>query len=188
VREFELLDFVDTIQIIPSDYLRPRGSFANLDQLSSLFGVDVIVLLSYDQSMFTSEGVAALTYWTIVGAYVVPGEKNDTQTLIDAAVYDIRSRTLLFRAPGTSLVKSRSTLVANGAQLREDGVRGFAEAGAELKKNLAVELEAFKQRVADEPARFAVTTRAGYTGSGSSEGIFLLLVVLATCLLRRTGE
>jgi rhombotail lipoprotein len=188
VREFEALDFIDTIQIIPSDYLRQRGSFNNLDQLGSLFGIDVVVLLSYDQSTFTSEGLASLTYWTIVGAYIVPGERNDTQTLIDAAVYDIDSRMLLFRAPGTSVVKSRSALVGNSAQMREDSIRGFDEAGVQLKQNLATELESFKQRVKEAPQNYAVTTREGYTGSGSNEGIFLLAVVLGLCLLKRIGK
>lgn len=188
VREFASLEFVDSIQVIPSDYLRQRGSFSNLDQLRSLFGIDVIVLLSYDQSTFTGEGLASLTYWTIVGAYIVPGEKNDTQTLLDAAVYDIGSRSLLFRAPGTSVVKSHATLAANAGQVRDDSIRGFDKAGAELKQNLAAELESFKQRVKEEPAQFMVTTREGYTGGGSSEGVFLLLVVLAVCLVRRTGE
>jgi rhombotail lipoprotein len=188
VREFRTLEFVDTIQVIPSDYLRRHGSFANLDQLRGLFGIDVIVLLSYDQSLFTDQSRAALAYWTIVGMYFVPGEKNDTQTLIDAAVYDIASRTLLFRAPGASVVKSHETVIKNSGQLREDSARGFTEAGIELKENLAVELEAFKLRVKAEPARFAVTTRDGYTGSGSSEGIFLLMMVLGICLVRRIGE
>jgi len=188
VREFEALEFVDTIQVIPSDYLRPRGGFANVDQLRSLFGVDVIVLLSYDQGMFTSEGLSSLTYWTIVGAYLVPGNKNDTQTLLDAAVFDIESRTLLFRAPGASVVESHSTPIANPDQLREDSIRGFTEAATDLKQNLKTELATFQQRVKDEPARFAVSTRPGYTGSGSSEGIFLLMVVLAICLVRRNHD
>ncbi len=188
VREFESLEFVDTIQVIPSDYLRQGGSFANLDQLRSLFGVDVIVLLSYDQRMVTDASRAALAYWTIVGMYFVPGEKNDTHTMVDATVYDIASRTLLFRAPGFSTVKSRQTLLKNSEQLRADSARGFTEAGAELKQNLTTELASFQQRVKDAPAQFAVTTREGYTGSGSNEGIFLLLVVLAICLVRRTGN
>lgn len=188
VREFESLEFVDSIQVLPSDYLRPRGSFGNLDQLRSLFGIDVIVLLSYDQSTFTGEGLASLTYWTIVGAYIVPGQKNDTQTLLDAAVFDIRSRSLLFRAPGTSVVNSHSTPIANPEQLREDSMRGFNKAGAELTRNLAAELDSFQQRVKEAPAQFSVTAREGYTGGGSSEGIFLLLVVLAVCALRRSGE
>ncbi len=65
------------------------------------------------------------------------------------------------------------------AQLQIDGGLSEAEMG---------ELESFKLRVRDEPARFAVTTREGYTGSGSSEGIFLVLVVLGICLIRRVQK
>ena len=43
-----------------------------------MFGIDVIVLLSYDQVQFRDEGLLSLTYWTVVGAYTIPGEKNDT--------------------------------------------------------------------------------------------------------------
>ncbi len=109
------------------------------------------MLLSYDQSVFVDDGLLSLTYWTIVGAYVVPGEKNDTQTLIDAAVYDIASRKLLFRAPGASVIKSRSTLIANPEQLREDSTQGFADASMELTSNLSVELERFQQRLRIHP-------------------------------------
>jgi rhombotail lipoprotein len=63
VPEFEKLDFVDSIQIIPSAYLRPQGSFTNLDQLRTMFGLDVIALLSYDQVQFTSQDFTSLSYW-----------------------------------------------------------------------------------------------------------------------------
>ena len=49
-KHFEKYPFVRIIELIPTAYLRPGGSFANLDQLRSMFGVDVIALLSYDQS------------------------------------------------------------------------------------------------------------------------------------------
>src|SRR5207245_7358678 len=103
--KFKKYPFVQSIQLIPSPYLTPRGSFANLDQLRSMFGVDVIALLSYDQVQFTDEGAWSLTYWTIVGLYTIPGEKNDTHTMLDAVVYDIASRKMLFRAPGVSHIK-----------------------------------------------------------------------------------
>jgi rhombotail lipoprotein len=176
--EFTDLEFVNNIEIIPSDYLRYQGSFANLDQLRQLFNVDVIVLLSYDQSVFVDNGLLSMTYWTIVGAYVVPGEKNDTQTLIDAAVYDIASRKMLFRAPGASVIKSRSTLIANSEQLREDSVQGFSDASTELTSNLSVELERFQQWLKDSPDQFRISAREGYTGigSGSIDGWFLFML------------
>ena len=83
---FRGYDFVSDIEIIPSAYLRPGGSFTNLEQLKRMFNVDVITLVSYDQSAFTDEGLASLAYWTLVGAYIVPAEKNTTHTMLDAVV------------------------------------------------------------------------------------------------------
>ena len=83
---FRSLDYISDIQIIPGTYLRPQGSFANLEQLKSMFGFDVIALVSYDQLQFSDETKGALSYWTLVGAYLVSGQKNDTSTLMDTAV------------------------------------------------------------------------------------------------------
>lgn len=98
-------------------------------------------LSSPDQVQFTDTGLLSLTYWTLVGAYVVKGEKNDTQTMLDAAVYDIRSRKLLFRAPGISRVKNSATPVNLTEKLRLDRDEGFRLAAAELVTNLHRELE-----------------------------------------------
>jgi len=173
---FQELDFVSSIEIIPSDYLRPRGGFTNLDQLKQIFNIDVMVLLSYDQSMFTNEGLASLAYWTIVGAYIVPGEKNDTHTLIDAAVFDIESRKMLFRVPGSSMIKSRATLVANSEQQFKDSTEGFKQAGALLAGNLDIQLDLFTQRITESPEEVTVSRRPGYVGSGSADWLILMLV------------
>jgi rhombotail lipoprotein len=143
-RRFEALDFVHAIEIVPSAYLVPRGSFPNLDQIRTMFGIDVIALVSYDQAQFTDEGMASITYWTLVGAYIVPGEKNATHTMVDAAVYDIKSRVLLFRAPGVSDVKSTATPVNLSEQLRLDRVNAFDMAADDLIINLENQLDRFK--------------------------------------------
>ena len=39
------------------------------------------------KKQFTDEGLASFAYWTIIGAYIIPGEKNDTHTMLDAVVY-----------------------------------------------------------------------------------------------------
>ena len=153
---FKSYTFVKDIQIIPSSDLTARGSFANLDRIRSEHGVDVIALLSYDQAQFTDEGVASLTYWTLVGAYVVPGEKNDTVTMLDAVVYDIKSRKMLFRAPGTSHTKSRATPVNVAEQLRADSENGFDKAAQDMIVNLDEQLARFREKVKENPAEFKV--------------------------------
>jgi rhombotail lipoprotein len=170
---------VKTIEIIPSAYLSPKGSFTNLDQLRSMFGVDVIALISYDQIQFTDQGRTSLTYWTLVGAYLVEGEKNDTRTLVDAAVYDIASRRLLFRAPGVSHIKGSSTPVNLGEELRRDSEHGFRDASADLVTNLDQQLTDFREKVKKSPDEYRVVRPTGAgTGGGSVDGSLLALVLM----------
>jgi rhombotail lipoprotein len=46
--EFKGLDYIQSIEIVPSTYLRTSGGFDNLNQVRSLLGVDVIGLVAYD--------------------------------------------------------------------------------------------------------------------------------------------
>ena len=173
---FKKVSFVGNIEIIPSAYLTPRGSFANLDQVRTMYGVDVIVLVSYDQTQFTDEGMLSLAYWTIVGAYIVQGQRNDTHTMLDAVVIDIASRKMLFRAPGTSMVKGSATLVNLSEQLRVDSEAGFNKATAAMIANLDTELVAFQEKVKQRPKEYLVVQ----PGSGSGRGGGLLdLITLA---------
>lgn len=179
-KDFKEYEFVKSIELIPSAYLKPQGGFANVDQLQRMFNIDVIALLSYDQTRFQKEGASSIAYWTLIGAYFVPAEKNDTHTLLDAAVYDIPSRSLLFRAPGVSTIKSRSTIIATAEQAREDSVEGFKEASTDLVTNLKEQLRLFQEKAKQAPEEVRIAHRPGYTGGGGS-GVavdFPLLILL----------
>ena len=175
---FRKYPYIGSIEIIPSAYLTPQGSFANLDQIRTMYQVDAIALLSYDQVQFTDEGATSFLYWTIVGAYVVPGEKNATHTMMDAVIYDIKSRKMLFRAPGLSQIKDKATPVNLSEALRRDSEQGFQMAARDLVTNLDAQLALFKDKVEKEPSEYKVEYRAGYTGGGSLNGIFLVLLAL----------
>jgi rhombotail lipoprotein len=164
------------IELIPSQYLSPGGSFTNLDQIRTMYGVDVIALISYDQVQFTDEGFLSMTYWTLVGAYVIKGEKNATSTMMDAAVYHIPSRKMLFRAPGISAVKSSATPVNLNEKLREDAHGGFKDASKDLVKNLQTQLQAFQERVKASPEEFKVVHSPGYRGGGSLDALTTILL------------
>ncbi|MEQ8861134.1 MAG: rhombotarget lipoprotein [Pseudomonadales bacterium] len=185
-RNFRDLEFVRSIEIVPSAYLRPGGSFENLQQLKRMFDIDVIALVSYDQTRFTDEGWASIAYWTLVGAYVVPGEKNATHTLLDTVVYDIDSRKMLFRAPGTSSVKSSATPINLQEQTRKDAAEGFELASSDLVTNLTSELEVFRQRIKKAPEEVQIAKREGYQGSGSGGWFLLLLAFAGLAAARRT--
>ena len=191
---FKALPFVKSIDIIPSAYMSPRGGFANLDQIQSMFGVDVIALVSYDQIQFSDQSRLSLTYWTLVGAYLVNGEKNETRTLMDAAVYDIKSRKMLFRAPGVSTVKGSAAPVNVAEELRRDSQKGFELAANDLKSSLTQQLEEFKTKVKESPAEYQVVQRPEYKGgagggAGAVEPLMMAgLVGLAGFALRRRGR
>ncbi|GAB5559269.1 MAG: rhombotarget lipoprotein [Synoicihabitans sp.] len=170
--QFEALPFVAAIEEIPDTYLRRGGSFENLDQIQSLMGVDVMVLIAHDQMQGRVEDEWSFAYWTIVGAYIVPASKNETHTLMEAVVYDIRSRSLLFRAPGASVIKGRSSLVGSGEEMQDASENGFSDAATDLTTNLADQLERFKTRLKEEPEAAIITHKPGYTGAGSWEGWF----------------
>jgi rhombotail lipoprotein len=175
---FKKYPFVKDIELIPSAYLTPKGSFANLDQVRTMHSVDVIALISLDQTQFTDEGVFSLAYWTIIGAYVVQGQRNDTHTMLDAVVYDIPSRKMLFRAPGTSHIKGSATLVNLSEQLRKDSEAGFNEATKQMIGNLDQQLVAFRERVKERPEEVKVVRTEGYRGGGALDGLMLALLAL----------
>lgn len=143
--------FVSDIQVIPSNYLTPQGSFANLSQIKTMYDIDVIALVSFDQIQFTDSDFLSISYWTLVGAYAVSGEKNDTNTLLDTTIYDIDSRKLLFRAPGISHVKGRSTPVNLSEELRADSITGYDLATEDMIKNLDQQLNQFREKIKQNP-------------------------------------
>ena len=185
--QFKALPFVQSIEIIPTTYLRPGGGFENLDQLRAMLGIDVVVLIAYDQAQNSRDTEASVAYWTIVGAYVVPAQRNSTNTLMEAVVYDIPSRSLLFRAPGTSAMINNATLFRSEHELQKDSARGLEEASAQMTTNLAREIELFKVRAREQPDSIRIEHKPGYTGGGMLDGGFAgLLVVLLGLGLHRS--
>lgn len=182
--EFKPYPFVEAIELIPSMYFREGGGFENLEQIRTMLGIDVIALVAYDQMQFTDSDWTSLAYWTIVGAYVVQGNRNDSHTLMEAAVYDIESRRLLFRAPGASRIKARTTMVDVARVLREDGARGFDEATAEMIVNLKAQLAEFRERAKNPSGEVQIVHKPGYTGGGALPVGFAVAIGLV--MLART--
>lgn len=137
---------IGNLEVVPTTYLQPGGGFANLEQIRSSLGLDLMVLLSYDQSQFTESTRASWTYLTVVGPLLIEGEKNDTRTVMDAVVYDIRSRALLFRAAGESTVKGHSSPLNVVRKRRTFASEGFEKATGDLIASLNVALEQFEEQ------------------------------------------
>ncbi len=144
---FQGRDWVSQIVMIPSVYLRPGGGFENLRQAARMHGVDVVALVSVDQLQSSHPEKISFLYLSVVGAYLLPLDHHDTQTLIDAAVFHVPSETFLLRAPGLSTVKGRAAAVDVDRDLEARSGTGLKLAMEDLSKNLDVEVEQFKSQV-----------------------------------------
>jgi rhombotail lipoprotein len=139
--QFEESPLVRSVEMIPSSYLSSAGGPESLDRIQSIFDVNTLVLISYDQVQYSDEGSVALSYWTFVGAYFVPGEKNVTKTMVDVAVYDIASRRQIFHVMGNSETPGFATPVNLSEELRDDCKTGFEKAIQSLTGKLRVRIE-----------------------------------------------
>jgi rhombotail lipoprotein len=196
-QSFKDRPWISEIKLVPSTYLRASGGFENMDQVARMYGVDVMALVSVDQIQYTDPKWYSFTYLSVVGAYVLPGDANDTRTLIDAAVYDVTSHTFLLRAPGQSQMKGSSTWAYRERQLREHSQKGLELAMGDLAKNLDAEVGTFKAEVArgerkdvDVVDRQGVSLRQSggrnFGGSfGWAEALGALLLLGAALRLRR---
>lgn len=172
--------FIDNISIIPSVYLRQMGNsnsgFDTLDQVAKLHDVDLIALVSYDQVTQSLHNNASLLYWTIVGMYVIPGNENSVKTFVDTAVFDVKSRKMLLRAPGISSLRKRSTAIGVDSVMTRKSLQGFNLAFDDMIKNLDNELTRFRAR-AKEGRVATIQHREGYSSAGGSFNFNILLLL-----------
>ncbi len=178
-------DLANRIEVIPSSYLQPGGGFDNLSQVQTMFGTDVVCLLGYDQFQSTNENTASFLYLTIIGSFLVPGNTNETRTMIEATVYDVSSRRLLFRAPGISIIKNHSTGIGTDASLQKTSLVGFEQASGEMVKNLQQSLETFKSEVKNRQDIVVQRKDASgnWTGGAWDIGEFVLAALLGLVAL-----
>lgn len=189
---FRKLPFIRKIETIPEAYLKPGGGFENLDQVRAMYGVDVIALVSYDQVQHTDVRAYSFAYLTVVGMYLVNGEENDTSTMLETSVFHVPSRSLLFRAPGTSRIKAGTTRIEAAANRREHAAQGMKSANKKMIENLSKELERFQKRIKERPEEIKITRAPGYRGGGDL-GVLLpvsmtLLIGLGQIVRRRRDQ
>ncbi len=177
---FEDKTYIHEIIIIPETYMRSNHGFDSVDQVARLYGLDTIALISYDQVIYTDDTRASILYWTIVGAYFINGSKNDINTFVDVAIFDIESHKLLLRAPGTDEVIAKSTLINSSEKLRTARQKSFATAINNLSINLEDELVSFKERIKQDKS-VEIAYRPGFSGGGGSMN--WLALILFVCVI-----
>ncbi len=186
-KQFVDRKYIASIEVIPETYLRSTKGFEGMQQVARLYGADVMALVSYDQVAVTQDNKLALTYWTVIGAYVIKGTENETQTFVDTAVFDVPSRKLLFRAPGVNSQMRSSTAIEASEVSRSTRAASFTAAMNDMSRNLATELDSFEKRLKSEPQLAEVEWKnsSGGGGGGTTDPALFMTLVAAT-LWRRS--
>jgi len=169
-------DFISQIEVIPETYLRSSKGIGGMQQVASIYRVDAMALVSYDQVAVSEDNPSSFLYWTIVGSYIIKATSNEVRTFVDTAVFDVKTARLLFRAPGVDAMSKRSTLIESGETVRKTREASFAKAMDEMTANLAVELDRFTDRVKEDPQVAKVEWKPGSGGGGTSGWLFVFLL------------
>lgn len=191
IREnFRALPYVSDIVVVPDYYLQSAAGdgLTRIEQISQMQRLDLYALVSYDQITDTSMNNRSLAYFTIVGAYFVRGDRHETNTLLDLAVVDPKSRSLVLRAGGTSRLAGNTTAIDMARHETNQRSKGFELATQSLVDNFRGELTAFEARVKDgsAPVRVVKSPAPG-GGAGAFDALFLagLLLLSAAAAMRR---
>ena len=179
--------FVAEIVVIPEYYLRSERGFAGLEGIQRLYGVDVLGLVSYDQVSYRDENSLSLGYLTIVGAYVLKGNRHDVTTLMDLAIVDPASRSLMLRPGGTHTRRATTTLIGESRATRESQVEGYDAATDRLIENFDVALAKFEADVKAGKANVRVAQRSDGRGGGGSSDVAWLALLGVLVVLRHVS-
>jgi rhombotail lipoprotein len=167
---FAARKFVSEIVIIPDYYLANARGFAGLEGVQRLYNIDLMALVSYDQVTHGDDNKLSLGYLTIVGAYVLRGSSHDTATLVDLAVIDPATRSLVLRAGGTDTRHGNSTLIDVNRDTRQDSASSFQAATARMIDNFDIALTSFESDVHAGKANVRVVSRDSARGGGGGGG------------------
>ena len=169
--------FISNIVVIPDYYLQPGA--ASLESLQRLYQVDVLALVSYDQIGYESDLNKSWTYLTIIGAFVVNGTRNEASTLVDLAVVEPKSRSLLLRAGGTDLRTRDTNWVDSPSDQRAQARAGYVAATGHMVDNFDLALKQFEIDVQQKKAPVEVSWRGG---GGAMDGAWLMALLAAVLI------
>jgi len=177
-QRFSERKFVSEIVVIPTYYLGGQRGFTGLQAVQRLYAVDVVALVSYDQVTHADQNAWSLGYLTIVGAYVLKGDRYDVSSLLDLAVVDPATGSLILRAGGVDTRHGTSTYLAEARESRAAGAAGFSAAADQMIDHFDAALNQFEADVRAGRANVRVVHNAGAGGAGAFTCWWLMALLL----------
>jgi rhombotail lipoprotein len=190
-QRFSSRPFVSQIVLIPDYYLGNQRGFQGLEGVQRLYGVDLMALVSYDQTLHESNTRWSLGYLTIAGAFILHGDRHDISTLVDLAVVDPGSRSLVLRAGGTDVRHGTATAINEDVASREAQVASFSAATDQMIDHFDTALDHFQSDVRAGKANVHVVHKSNLAGGGGALGwswIALLLPLALPGAVRRARQ
>jgi rhombotail lipoprotein len=148
-----------------------------------------MALVSYDQVTHQDENYWSLGYLTIVGAYVLKGSRHDVSTLVDLAVVDPATRSLVLRAGGTDTRHGDTTLIDSRRNTRETATAGYGTATDQMIDHFDAALTKFEADVRSGKAAVQLVRKndSGHAGGGGALG-WPVLALLMLVTFRRAAR
>ena len=135
--------FVRSVFVVANDDIKTKTSL--LERIKSLYGVDIIVLVSYQQDQRTLQsGMGRLADLTVVGSFLIPAVEIKTATIIDGKVIHIEDNSLMFKANGSDERSETSTSYSMDGIVIEESIKGLLAATANFGKSLSQTITRFE--------------------------------------------
>jgi rhombotail lipoprotein len=182
-QHFSERKFVSEIVIVPDYYLASQRGFGGLEAVQRLYSLDIMALVSYDQVVHADENTWSLGYITIVGMYVIKGNRYDVSTLVDLAVVDPATHSLVLRAGGIDTRHGNATLIDESRESRAAGAAAFSAASDQMIEHFDTALTGFEAQVRAGHANVRVVRKDG--SGGGALGLLELGALLAALSISR---
>ncbi len=134
--------FVRSVFVVANDDIKTKVSL--LDRIKALYGVDVIVLVSYQQDQRTLQsGMGKIADLTLFGSFLIPAVEIKTSTIIDGKVIHIADNSLMFKASGSDEHSETSTSYSMDGIVVEESIKGLLAATTNFGQSLSQTIASF---------------------------------------------